>query len=96
LVVHVTADKLILSFVSEDEGGDWEEGEVQLSSMISVRAELAHGDLRALYLAWLLCAQSGDLDDDEVEPPVPPGSVGSAPHWRVLLTSCASTATLFR
>jgi hypothetical protein len=28
---------------------------------------------RLLYLAWLLAAQSGELDDDEVEPPVPPG-----------------------
>jgi hypothetical protein len=29
--------------------------------------------LRALYLGWLLCAQTGDLDDEEVEPPMPPG-----------------------
>jgi hypothetical protein len=26
-----------------------------------------------LYLGWLLCAQNGDLDDDEVEPSVPAG-----------------------
>jgi len=38
-----------------------------------VRAELARGDLRALYLGWLLRAQSGELDDDDTEPPVPPG-----------------------
>jgi hypothetical protein len=66
--------KTILSFVSEDEGGgDWIEGEGQLSSLISVRAELARGDLRALYLGWLLRAQTGELDDDDTEPPVPPG-----------------------
>ncbi|MEW6666055.1 MAG: hypothetical protein AB1512_12640 [Thermodesulfobacteriota bacterium] len=66
--------KLILSFLSEDEeGGEWVEGEGQLSSLISVRAELARGDLRALYLGWLLCAQNGDLDDEDLEPPVPPG-----------------------
>jgi hypothetical protein len=66
--------KLILSFVSEDEeGGDWVEGDGHLSSLISVRAELGRGDLRALYLGWLLCAQSGDLDDDDLEPPVPAG-----------------------
>jgi len=41
--------------------------------MISVRAELARGDLRALYLDWLLRAQIGELDDDDTEPPVPPG-----------------------
>lgn len=65
--------KAILTFLSEDEGGsDWVEGEGRLSS-ISVRAELARGDLRCLYLGWLLCAQSGDLDDGEIEPPVPAG-----------------------
>jgi hypothetical protein len=65
---------VILSFSSEDEGGgDWVEGDGQLSSIISIRAELARGDLRALYLGWLLCAQEGDLEDEDIEPPVPPG-----------------------
>ena len=45
----------------------------KLSSMISVRAELARGDLRALYLGWLACGQGGELDDEDREPPVPPG-----------------------
>ena len=66
--------KVILTFVSDDEGGgEWVEGEGWLSSLISVRAELARGDMRCLYLGWLLCAQSGELDDEDVEPPVPPG-----------------------
>ena len=66
--------KLILSFVSDnEEGGEWAEGEGELSSLISVRAELALGDLRALYLGWLLGVQSGELDDEETEPPVPVG-----------------------
>lgn len=66
--------RLILSIVSEDEGGDeWIEGDGVLSTLIPVRAELARGDLRALYLVWLLAAQNGDLDDDEIEPPVPAG-----------------------
>jgi hypothetical protein len=38
-----------------------------------VRAELGRGDLRALYLGWLLCAQNGDLDEDDIEPSVPAG-----------------------
>ena len=72
--VRENAGKVVLSFVSQDEeGGDWVEGEGHLSSMISVRAELARGDLRALYLGWLLRAQTGELDDDDTEPPVPPG-----------------------
>jgi hypothetical protein len=66
--------KVILTFVSEDEeGGSWVEGEGSLSSLISARAELMRGDLRCLYLGWLLCVQSGELDDEDVEPPVPPG-----------------------
>jgi hypothetical protein len=63
----------IFTFVSEDEEREWVEADGQLSSLISVRSELARSDLRALYLAWLLCAQGGELDDDETEPAVPPG-----------------------
>lgn len=52
--VHEVAGKIILSLVSQDEeGGDWVEGEGQLSSLISVGSELVRGDLRALYLGWL-------------------------------------------
>jgi hypothetical protein len=65
---------VILSFSSDSEEGDgWIEGEGYLSSLIPVRAELARGDLRVLYLGWLLCAQNGELDDKDMEPPVPPG-----------------------
>lgn len=61
--------KVLLTFLSEnEEGADWIEGEGNLSSLISVRTELARADPRGLYLGWLLCAQSGDLDDDELEP----------------------------
>ncbi|RPI77364.1 MAG: hypothetical protein EHM45_09415 [Desulfobacteraceae bacterium] len=66
--------KVILSFVSEDEeGGEWIEGSDHLSSLISVRNELARGDLRALYLGWLLRVQTDELDNEDIEPPVPPG-----------------------
>jgi len=72
--MHEKNGKIILTFMSEEEAGDdWVEGDGQLSSLISVRSELARGDLRALYLGWLLCAQSGDLQDNEIEPPVPAG-----------------------
>jgi hypothetical protein len=72
--VQEVAGKVILSLVSQDEeGGEWVEGEGQLSSLISVRSELVRGDLRALYLGWLLRAQAGEFDDNDVEPPVPPG-----------------------
>jgi hypothetical protein len=50
-----------------DDGSGW------LPALLPLRAEIASGDLRALYLGWLLCAQTGMLDDDTVEPPAPPG-----------------------
>ncbi|WP_331755509.1 hypothetical protein [Streptomyces sp. NBC_01643] len=37
-----------------------------------ISPRVAEGDLRLLYLAWLLCLQNGELDDD-LEPAVPPG-----------------------
>ncbi len=68
------AGKVILTYLSDDEKDDeWSQGEGLLSSMISVRTELARGDLRALYLGWLLRVQAGELDDEDIEPPVPPG-----------------------
>ncbi|HBL28483.1 MAG TPA: hypothetical protein DD490_16745 [Acidobacteria bacterium] len=66
-------DFVILELSSEEEGGDWEDGNGWLSSLISLRADLAAGDHRALYLAWLLCVQNRELDDDATEPPVPAG-----------------------
>ena len=52
-------------------GGGYGEG--LLASLAQTRAELARGDLRALYLGWLLCAQNGEFEDEEEEPRVPPG-----------------------
>lgn len=67
-------EQIVLTFLSEDEpGADWEEGEGQLSALIPLRAELARGDHRALYLGWLLGVQHGECDSDDPEPPVPPG-----------------------
>jgi len=75
--VHVKGEHVILEFVSEDEeGGRWiedEDAEGRLPALIPLRADLAGGDRRSLYLAWLACACSGALEDEEREPPVPPG-----------------------
>jgi hypothetical protein len=38
--------KIILTFTSQEEAGEWVGAEGQLSSLISVRSELARGDLR--------------------------------------------------
>lgn len=72
--VRVMNGKVILSFHSENEDGDdMLESEGWMAALISVRAELARGDLRTLYLGWLLCAQNGELDPGGVSPPVPAG-----------------------
>ena len=69
-----TSEFVILEWSAEEEsGGDWEEGGGWLASLIPIRAELLGGDRSALYLGWLLGAQAGELDDDDVEPEVPPG-----------------------
>ena len=83
---HVAAwacgEHLILNMTSEDESGDWAEGaEDSLPAMVGVRAELAAGDRRPLYLAWLAAYGtwerdedvSGHAEEDELEPPVPAG-----------------------
>jgi len=83
---HVTAsvsgEHLILDLTSEDEGGDWVEGaEDSLSAIVGIRAELAAGDLRPLYLAWLAAYGTWEHDEDafdedeedELEPPIPAG-----------------------
>ena len=73
-VARVKNGNVIISLHSENEDGDDSaESEGWLASLISVRAELARGDLRALYLGWLLCAQCADLDPEELSPPVPAG-----------------------
>ncbi len=80
--MSTTRDYVILDLASEDEAGEWvEDAEDSLSAIVGVRSELAAGDLRPLYLAWLSAYGSwerdedafGDEDEDELEPPVPAG-----------------------
>ena len=65
--------KLIFTFLSEEEpDGEWLEGEGHLSALLQIRNELAHGDLRPLYLGWLIGVQTGGSAGTGKEPPVPP------------------------
>lgn len=70
-----TDSHLILSFyISQDEPDDyWDEPGGQLAAMVQARSELAAGDMRLLYLAWLLALQWDEMADDDPEPPVPAG-----------------------
>jgi len=65
----------------EDGGGDWLDGEGWLDSLLPLRDALGAGDLRCFYLAWLVDVYGGTFEDEETEPPVPPG-LGEldAPH----------------
>ncbi len=68
-----TGSHLILSLYVDREPDDyWEEPGGQLAAMVQARSELAAGDLRLLYLAWLMALQSDEVDED-TEPPVPAG-----------------------
>lgn len=74
--VEEAGEFVILQLASGEDGGDewFEEGAGKLASILPVRAEIASGDYRALYLAWLLWAERGeDTDEDAPEPAVPPG-----------------------
>jgi len=65
-------DDVLIDLRCEAGSGEWDgTDETPLGAIIPIRADLVAGDHRALYIAWLLAAQS-ELDDDETEPPVPP------------------------
>ena len=70
-----TDGHLILSlYIDQEEADDyWDEPGGQLAAMVQARSELVSGDLRLLYLAWLLALQSDEVDDEDTEPPVPAG-----------------------
>jgi hypothetical protein len=73
-----SGDNVILDLTySIDDGDEWDDenadGEGKLASIIPARADLASGDLRLLYLAWLHAATCEQVDEHSIEPPVPAG-----------------------
>ena len=82
-IVRRSGKNVVLEWRSEDEDADeyWVDGnEGPLAALVGVRAELAAGDLRPLYLGWLaaLGANRYGLDPEAgdaaiLEPRVPPG-----------------------
>jgi hypothetical protein len=79
-----TGEFVVLDVTSEDHAGEFDfdyDPEALLSAIVGVRAELAAGDLRPLYLARLAAYGAWERDedvfdrdaDDDLEPPVPPG-----------------------
>jgi hypothetical protein len=77
-----TDEHIVLDLSSDDEGADFDlEPHGLLGAIVGVRGELAAGDHRALYLAWLAAFGTWerdenafeDEDEDLLEPPVPAG-----------------------
>jgi hypothetical protein len=68
-----SGNSVIVAFENQFEDDDWDDGTGWMGSLMSLRSDLLHGDLRCLYLGWLLCAQNGEFGEDEMEPAVPAG-----------------------
>lgn len=66
---------LVFDLWSENEDGDdWSDTEsAGLSALVPIRNELMSGDYRALYLAWRLRVQAGEVADTVRSPSPPAG-----------------------
>jgi superfamily II DNA or RNA helicase len=67
---------LVIDLWSEDESGD-DRDDVELGvlrALVSIRHELMADDFRALYLAWRLRVQAGEIDGHARTPPMPDGT----------------------
>ncbi|MGF6885652.1 hypothetical protein ABIA39_007431 [Nocardia sp. GAS34] len=82
MAAWTSGEHLVVDMASEDDEAEWDrDPESWLPAILGVRAELAAGDLRPLYLAWLAGYGSWEREewafdrdhDDEPEPAVPPG-----------------------
>lgn len=73
--LHVNKKHVILDITFNDDNREYDtdEDEGLLSVLLNLRNDLMKGDYRCIYLAWLMCATAQELDDEDVEPPVPPG-----------------------
>ena len=70
--------RLILS--EDDPPDEWIDGGGKLSTLARLRDDILQGDYRVLYLAWLRATELDyDLDEEAVEPPVPPGLLELTP-----------------
>lgn len=74
--VTTVGTHVVIDLWSEDESGeDWEGEEPGLlSALVPIRNELMAGDYRALYLAWRLRVQAGEIDGGARRPPVQAGA----------------------
>ncbi len=71
--------------LGEAEIDDWIEGEGWLSKVSSLRNDILDGDLRSLYITWLAVEQHEGMEEDALEPPVPPGLKQLTPALATLI-----------
>jgi len=71
--VRKAGGHLIIGFETQLEQDDWDDGSGWMGSLLSLRSDLLRGDLRCLYLGWLLGVQGDEFPEEELEPPVPAG-----------------------
>jgi hypothetical protein len=67
------ADVVVTMSVERDDFDTEDDGQGWLSSLIALRTDIANGDERVLYLAWLLGVQQGEIDGGATEPARPDG-----------------------
>ena len=74
LDISTAGGDLIVAFSCEEADGEgWVEGSGWMSRLVGLRQDVLRGDLRCLYFGWLGGIYGPDIDEDSVEPPVPPG-----------------------
>ncbi|MBO3748345.1 hypothetical protein J5X84_19905 [Streptosporangiaceae bacterium NEAU-GS5] len=91
-VTFWTAQDHVIIELTSDEEGEHGDRDKDLPAIAGIRAELAAGDLRPLYLAWLSAYGSWERDEDafdyadeeELEPPVPAGLGALTPSQQAL------------
>lgn len=71
--VRKSGNSVIVAFENQFDDDDWDDGTVWMGSLMPLRSDLLRGDLRCLYLGWLLCVQNEEFGEDELEPAVPAG-----------------------
>jgi hypothetical protein len=90
-------DNIIICFNSQDDESEyWEDDDSYMSLLIPLRENLMRGDLRCLYLGWLLRLQNGELKNNQVEPVVPAGLSNLSPVLKNLVKFLRIEESLIR
>jgi len=74
LFVYELGESIIVDVLCEDIEPDFETPDASwMQNLEPLRESLLNGDLRCLYLGWLLQLACNEIDEEDPEPPVPPG-----------------------